>query len=153
GRWSEGGRTQGHAGHVMATLNNLVLGLLRLAGFTNLAVARRYCGADLVPRWRYYRRRPEHGKSPTTRLKHPLYATLPCATMRYDEGHPVGRKKDGEPPFCIAGPLRQAEGGRMIIDGHVHITDIPEPVWEWLPFTGDDLIALMNQAMPVRGVH
>jgi predicted transposase YbfD/YdcC len=40
--------TQGHAGHVMATLNNLVLGLLRLAGFTNLAAARRYCGADLV---------------------------------------------------------------------------------------------------------
>ena len=39
----------------------------------------------------------------------------------------------------------------MIIDGHVHITDIPEPVWEWLPFTGDDLIALMNQNMPVRG--
>jgi predicted transposase YbfD/YdcC len=40
--------TQGHAGHVMATLNNLVLGLLRLAGFTNLAAARRYCGADLA---------------------------------------------------------------------------------------------------------
>ena len=40
--------TQGHAGHVMATLNNLVIGLLRLAGFTNLAAARRYCGADLA---------------------------------------------------------------------------------------------------------
>lgn len=40
--------TQGHAGHVMATLNNLVLGLLRLAGFTNLAAARRYCDADLA---------------------------------------------------------------------------------------------------------
>lgn len=40
--------TQGHAGHVMATLNNLVLGLLRLAGFTNLAAARRYCDADLT---------------------------------------------------------------------------------------------------------
>ena len=40
--------TQGHAGHVMASLNNLVLGLLRLAGFTNLAAARRYCGADLA---------------------------------------------------------------------------------------------------------
>jgi predicted transposase YbfD/YdcC len=39
--------TQGHAGQVMATLNNLVLGLLRLAGFTNLAAARRYCDADL----------------------------------------------------------------------------------------------------------
>jgi predicted transposase YbfD/YdcC len=40
--------TQGHAGHVMATLNNLVLGLLRLAGFTNLAAARRYCDATLL---------------------------------------------------------------------------------------------------------
>ena len=40
--------TRGHAGHVMATLNNLVLGLLRLAGFTNLAAARRYCAADLA---------------------------------------------------------------------------------------------------------
>ena len=40
--------TQGHAGHVMASLNNLVIGLLRLAGFTNLAAARRYCGADLA---------------------------------------------------------------------------------------------------------
>jgi predicted transposase YbfD/YdcC len=40
--------TQGHAGHVMAALNNLVIGLLRLAGFTNLAAARRYCGADLA---------------------------------------------------------------------------------------------------------
>jgi hypothetical protein len=40
--------TQGHAGHVMASLNNLVIGLLRLAGFTNLAAARRYCGANLA---------------------------------------------------------------------------------------------------------
>jgi hypothetical protein len=40
--------TQGQAGHVMAALNNLVIGLLRLAGFTNLAAARRYCGVDLA---------------------------------------------------------------------------------------------------------
>ena len=40
--------TQGDAGHVMASLNNLVIGLLRLAGFTNLAAARRYCSADLA---------------------------------------------------------------------------------------------------------
>ena len=40
--------TQGHAGRVMASLNNLVIGLLRLAGFTNLAAARRYCGANLT---------------------------------------------------------------------------------------------------------
>jgi predicted transposase YbfD/YdcC len=40
--------TQGHAGHVMASLTNLALGLLRLAGFTNLAAARRYCDADLA---------------------------------------------------------------------------------------------------------
>jgi predicted transposase YbfD/YdcC len=40
--------TKGHAGHVMAALNNLVIGMLRLAGFTNLAAARRYCDADLA---------------------------------------------------------------------------------------------------------
>jgi len=40
--------TQGNAGPVMASLNNLVIGLLRLAGFTNLAAARRYCGANLA---------------------------------------------------------------------------------------------------------
>jgi predicted transposase YbfD/YdcC len=40
--------TQGQAGHVMASLNNLVIGLFRRAGFTNLAAARRYCGADLT---------------------------------------------------------------------------------------------------------
>jgi predicted transposase YbfD/YdcC len=40
--------TKGHAGHVMASLNNLVIGVLRLAGFTNLAAARRYCDADLT---------------------------------------------------------------------------------------------------------
>lgn len=35
--------TLGYAGHVMASLNNLVIGLFRLAGFTNLARARRIC--------------------------------------------------------------------------------------------------------------
>lgn len=40
--------TKGRAGHVMAALNNLVIGLLRLAGFDNLAAARRYCGANLA---------------------------------------------------------------------------------------------------------
>jgi predicted transposase YbfD/YdcC len=39
--------TQGHAGRVMASLNNLVIGLLRVAGHTNLAAARRRCNADL----------------------------------------------------------------------------------------------------------
>jgi predicted transposase YbfD/YdcC len=36
-------QTLGRAGHVMASLNNLVIGLLRVAGFTNLAHARRVC--------------------------------------------------------------------------------------------------------------
>jgi len=40
--------TQGRAGHVMASLNNLAIGLLRFAGFTNLAAARRLCDADLA---------------------------------------------------------------------------------------------------------
>jgi predicted transposase YbfD/YdcC len=39
--------TVGHAGRVMAALNNLVIGLLRLAGYTNLAAARRRHNADL----------------------------------------------------------------------------------------------------------
>lgn len=39
--------TQGHAGRVMASLNNLVIGLLRYAGHTNLAAARRHCAANL----------------------------------------------------------------------------------------------------------
>lgn len=40
-------QTVGHAGRVMAALNNLVIGLLRLAGHTNLAAARRRHNADL----------------------------------------------------------------------------------------------------------
>lgn len=39
--------TQGRAGRVMAALNNLVIGLLRHAGHTNLAAARRRYDADL----------------------------------------------------------------------------------------------------------
>lgn len=39
--------TRGHAGRVMASLNNLVIGVLRRAGYTNLAAARRHCDADL----------------------------------------------------------------------------------------------------------
>jgi len=37
--------TRGRAGRVMASLNNLVIGLLRQAGATNIAEARRLCGA------------------------------------------------------------------------------------------------------------
>lgn len=40
--------TRGQAGRVMASLNNLVIGLLRAAGHTNLAAARRRCNADLI---------------------------------------------------------------------------------------------------------
>lgn len=40
--------TQGNAGHVMATLNNLVIGILRLTGATNLAQARRDHDADFT---------------------------------------------------------------------------------------------------------
>jgi predicted transposase YbfD/YdcC len=38
-------QTLGQAGHVMASLNNLAIGLLRAAGFANLAQARRVCNA------------------------------------------------------------------------------------------------------------
>ncbi|MBM4419289.1 MAG: hypothetical protein FJ033_13420 [Chloroflexi bacterium] len=41
-------RTRGHAGRLMATLKNLVIGLLRHAGYTNLAAAKRQCDADLT---------------------------------------------------------------------------------------------------------
>jgi predicted transposase YbfD/YdcC len=40
--------TKGHAGHVMATLNNLVIGLLRHASTTNVAEARRRWDADIT---------------------------------------------------------------------------------------------------------
>lgn len=39
--------TQGHAGRVMATLNNFAIGLFCRAGFANHAAARRRCAADL----------------------------------------------------------------------------------------------------------
>ncbi len=40
--------TRGHAGRVMATINNLIIGLLRYAGATNLAAARRWCDATIT---------------------------------------------------------------------------------------------------------
>lgn len=40
--------TRGHAGRVMASLNNLVIGLLRHAGATNIAQARRWCDANIT---------------------------------------------------------------------------------------------------------
>jgi hypothetical protein len=40
--------TRGHAGRVIAFLNNLVVGLLRAAGHTNLAATRRRYDADLL---------------------------------------------------------------------------------------------------------
>jgi predicted transposase YbfD/YdcC len=40
--------TKGNAGHVMAALNNLVIGLFSRAGVTNHAQARRRCAADLA---------------------------------------------------------------------------------------------------------
>jgi hypothetical protein len=36
-------QTLGHQGHALASRNNLAIGLLRHAGFTNLARARRAC--------------------------------------------------------------------------------------------------------------
>jgi predicted transposase YbfD/YdcC len=40
--------TRGHGGRVMATLNNLVIGLLRQSGATNIAAARRWCDAHFT---------------------------------------------------------------------------------------------------------
>jgi len=37
--------TKGKAGHIMATINNLILGLLSIKGFRNVASARRYFDA------------------------------------------------------------------------------------------------------------
>jgi predicted transposase YbfD/YdcC len=39
--------TRGHAGRVMASINNLVISLLRYSGARNIAEARRRCNADL----------------------------------------------------------------------------------------------------------
>lgn len=41
-------QTKGNAGRVMATLNNLVIGILRHAGATNIASARRWCDANIT---------------------------------------------------------------------------------------------------------
>ena len=40
--------TLGNAGRIMATVNNLVISLLRLTGATNLAQARRLNATDLT---------------------------------------------------------------------------------------------------------
>lgn len=40
--------TCGHAGHAMAALNNLVIGVLRHAGATNIAAARRWWDANFI---------------------------------------------------------------------------------------------------------
>lgn len=40
--------TKGHTGRVMATINNLVIGLLRQAGATNIAAARRWWDANFT---------------------------------------------------------------------------------------------------------
>lgn len=40
--------TRGHAGRVMASLNNLVIGVLRHTGATNIAEARRFCDATFT---------------------------------------------------------------------------------------------------------
>ncbi len=37
----------------------------------------------------------------------------------------------------------------MIVDGHVHLSDDPEPARGWPPFTADDLIAIMDEELPV----
>ena len=39
----------------------------------------------------------------------------------------------------------------MIVDGHVHLSDDPEPARGWPPFTADDLIAIMDEELPIPG--
>lgn len=39
----------------------------------------------------------------------------------------------------------------MIVDGHVHISDDPEPARGWPAFTADDLVALMDEELPIKG--
>jgi len=52
----------------MAAINNLAIGLLRLAGFTNLAAARRYCDADLANALALLASTTRHWESPAGRL-------------------------------------------------------------------------------------
>lgn len=40
---------------------------------------------------------------------------------------------------------------RVIVDGHVHISDDPEPIRGWPPFTAEDLVALMDEELPIPG--
>jgi len=39
----------------------------------------------------------------------------------------------------------------MIIEGHAHITDIPEPVWSWPPYPGDRLVKDMDGPFAIAG--
>ena len=39
----------------------------------------------------------------------------------------------------------------MIVDGHVHITNDPEPARGWPAFTAGRLVALMDEELPIRG--
>ncbi len=41
----------------------------------------------------------------------------------------------------------------MIVDGHVHISNEPEPARGWPAFTADDLIALMDEKVPIKGTE
>ena len=38
----------------------------------------------------------------------------------------------------------------MIVDGHVHITNDPEPARGWPPFSADHLVDLMDEELPFR---
>ncbi len=38
----------------------------------------------------------------------------------------------------------------MIVDGHVHITNDPEPARGWPPFSADHLVNLMDEELPFR---
>ena len=39
----------------------------------------------------------------------------------------------------------------MIVDGHVHLSDDPDPTRGWPPFTADDLISIMDEKLPIPG--
>ncbi len=41
----------------------------------------------------------------------------------------------------------------MIVDGHVHISDVPEQARGWPAFTADDLVALMDEELPIKGTR
>ena len=97
-------RSCGFAGHVMASLNYLVIGRLHHAGVTNLAQARHWCAAHL---------------SPPDAHAHTSDRSLANLKKPYSHGHTrrtigVWSKIESTSPPYIQGGLLEFKGKRAV---------------------------------------